>query len=809
MRRISGLDLNGWQDLAARDWEPEDPDERLPNPTIVDGGIGGVAVRQTSEEWIGGPQAALAPHGRGNGWGLLGAGDRRVAIAEVFDGIVAGRSQVNSEAYAAATKALSRGAQDVILTVPDHQAFDEAAQGRILSLLRRDRRAYRLLWRPVALFLDALERREISRDADGARFRFLIHSAAGLEVQTLRLRKDSEHRGHVAPERDGYGHLTIPRLGLQELKERAHRVVLEANPLLADGRCEQSTLDLELLFGRAEPGDTRILRHNNGNWFEVVAPDIAPSMLLTQVDLERVSEMDAGGGPITASFLITPLAERLAAPLAAVLEEPFGRLRRLDWQATARGALYAGRLIERGLPHYFDRLTPIRLAVLRNDRPDFEDLVGSDATLPANREYVSPPYRDLKWLRGKTEVDFYVLKGDTEVRHWQANLESAPPRDIPVELRLRQTPGQSWAKLSLTSPEWEPLQRNPISLDWATLTPIGSSPAEVLEQLRTPPPTIPERIVELPSDEFWTGSIRIEGILNAIQKMRSAGGISPGRLSALLRRSMRSPETGARLWPIGTDGTLPTTLSSFQVADFLSVLDDLDASIQRSLSRGIATDKDLLRCLTWTFTLCPEATQRVLVEALEADLQGTSYPLVRGHSRTVLTQGAARTVTGIAYLRRVLAVLASRRVNNDTLSAFAMILSRRNEAPQALTGALVDKILELVSQELINLASQLSFRSKFKNALLALAGLFRYREVDPYALLAGRDPLAQTLRTHLDEIDTLLHRNKQSVRLFKETSQLIDRLQELLDGRGDPNILLLIEDFAADDEQGEDREALV
>jgi hypothetical protein len=73
----------------------------------------------------------------------------------------------------------------------------------------------------------------------------------------------------------------------------------------------------------------------------------------------------------------------------------------------ARGALRAGRLIERGLPHYFDRLTPIRLAVMKNDLPEFTDLIGNSATLPANKEYISPPYRDLKWVSGKRDVQFY------------------------------------------------------------------------------------------------------------------------------------------------------------------------------------------------------------------------------------------------------------------------------------------------------------------------------------------------------------------------------------------------------------------
>lgn len=83
------------------------------------------------------------------------------------------------------------------------------------------------------------------------------------------------------------------------------------------------------------------------------------------------------------------------------------------------------------------------------------------------------------------------------------HLNEAPKHDVGVELRIRQTPGQSWAKLSLTSPEWEPLQRSPIFLDWTTLNPIDASPEEILEKLRTPPPTIPIRIVEPPSIEFW------------------------------------------------------------------------------------------------------------------------------------------------------------------------------------------------------------------------------------------------------------------------------------------------------------------
>lgn len=804
MRRVSGIDLNGWQDIAARDWDPEEPDERLPEPLILDGGVRSVAVTQLSGECIGGPQASLAPHGRGKGWGLIGAENRRVSIAEICDAIATGAPDVDIGAYAAAVDALTRDAEDVIITVPDHSSFDEAAQGRVLALFRRVRRVHRLLWRPVALFLDALERQIIPANTDGAKFRFLIHCGDGIEVQTLRLRKDKEHHGHVAPERDGYGSKILPQFGLRQLDDRTHAAVLKENPLLADGRCERSTLAIELLSGRARTGDTKILRHDNGNWFDVIAPDISPETLLKLEHIDHVPAFE-DGEPVSGTFFVTPLADRFARPLVKTLEQYFGRLETLDWSGTARGALFAGRLIERGLPHYFDRLTPIGLAVLRGDEPGFEDLVGSEATLPANREYISPPYHDLKWLRGKTEIDFYVLKGDTEVRHWQVALESAPPRDLAVELRLRQTPGQSWAKLSLTSPDWEPLQRNPIFLDWAKLTPDDRTPAEVLEELRTPPPTIPERVVEQPHDEFWRGSNRHEGISTAIRQMKRSGRLDPDRLAHLLSRSMRDPITRTRFWPVGTDGTLPETLSLDERADFKAILDDLDAQIHSASIHNPPRDNHRLRCLTWTFTLCPDATQHAIIEALEADTARKRHTLLMPtHARRVLTQGAGRSVTGVEQLERVLTILVSRPANTDTLNALAMILSRREEAPQALTGALVDKLAGMLSQELVLLTNKGSFGIRFRNALLALAGLFRYREVERFALLAGRDPLAQTIRTNLDEVSGILDSHKRFVRQYPEKKRTIESIREFLDGGGDPNILLLIEDLTDDDENDQD-----
>jgi hypothetical protein len=800
MRRISGVDVNGWRDAAARDWEFEEPEQHSEIIKILDGGIGSVAVQQNSGVWIGGPQALLAPHGRGPGWGALGSTQRRLSIANALEAFRSAGSGTSRTAYGAAVHALSHGAEEVVLAIPDLEDFDEAVRGAMLANFFRDRKTVRLLWRPVAAFLDGLETGQIPKNSNGELFCFLIHSGESIDLQTLRLRRDSEHSHHQAPERDSYGLRILQKIGMSRLSGRASAVVLRANSQLNDGRSEDSMLGLRLICGGATEGDVEVLRLHNGNWIEAIAPKITDEDLFTSADFSEGIDF-ASYERISASFLVTPLAYPFAAALANQLGAFFPNLRVLESDAVARGSLRAGRLIEQGLPHYFDRLSPISLAVIKGDEPKFDDLVGSKATLPANKEYVSPPYRDLKWLAGKQDIEFYVLKGEDEVRFWNVHLEEPPKRDVTVELRLRQTPGQSWAKLSLTSPEWEPLQRSPIFLDWTRLEPIDASPAEIVEKLRTPPPTVPMRIIEPASLELWIGSRRFVGLISALHEANRQSRLKPQEIARLLSRSIRDPITRVRSWTVGTDGVLPDRLPEGGRALFLNLLN----ACEKQLSTGSVSNNETLKCLTWSFTMCPDSVQDEIINALEADLVGQHHRLLRPtRARTVLTQGAGRAVTGVTRLRRLLTVLASRQTNNDTLSALAMILSRREEAPRALTSDLVNKIVELMSDELMRLTECQSFQIRFKNALSAIAGLFRYRDIERFALLAGRDLAARRMRRALDEVDTLLLRNRNNVPMCDEKRTLVALIREYLDGAGDPNVLIRIEalDAVQEDEEG-------
>jgi hypothetical protein len=794
-RRIVGMDLGGRVDVAARDWSPEDPTLRLDPPALVDGGVAAPVVVAGSADrprLIAGPQAILAPHGRGEGWGRIGAADRRRPLSAAVDHL---RDDADhATAVRGAVDALARGATDVVLAVPDLPDFGEAAQGSMIRAAAGPRRRARLVWRSVAAFLDLLETDALPHARPGARYRLLVHGPGGLEDQILTLRDDSEHPGHRAPLRDSPGRLVAPKTGLDTLFAAASDLVHAANPGLDWRRCEPSRLGPGLVTGTAEPGETEVLRLHNATWIEARAPQLAPADLALPA-----ASIPPPGCPVASTVLVTPLA----APLAEALAGALGDLRIAPTAAIARGALRAGRLIERGLPHYFDRLESISIAVLRRDEPDFEPLIEPDAIVPANREYVSPELDDFVWVRGKTDAEFYVLKGTAEVRHWRVTNPDPPDRDVPVTLRLRQTPGQSWARLSVTARGWAPLERSPIDLDWEALTPLALTPDEVLQKLRTPPPSIPDLLIENAHIALWEGAGWAgEGAIDYLRGVRRP--VTARTWSTLLRRSRRDPQSREKFWLVGTDGALPSELDPAFARMLDEGLADFAADFLSVTARRPPVNNDLALALTWSFARCPEAVQDRLVTALEAHLASRPDPvLAPPHAIRVLTQGSGRAVTGSDRLARLLRIIARRPPNNDTINALAMILTRREEAPAALSRELVDRFAVVLGRELHARIESRSFALKFRNVLSAIAGLFRWRVREPYALLAEREPVAADLKSTLTHAENLLgtpaYRN---VRQIEQKRAQIRKIIEFLDGGGDPDILRIIEQ----DDEDEDSE---
>ena len=260
MRRIVGLDLNGWRDYAARDWSSDDDQsidssgpaaEQTEKLHLLDGGAASVVVAFGAQSQVGGPQAILSPIGRGGGWGEVGRIDKRRQISDLLRLLLAGtvdarfRSQIQ-----AAVDAMSVSAQDIVLTVPDRPGFDDARQQLLLDSLTGPRRkSVRLLWRPVSMVLSALDARRLPSDREGLRIICLSHASDGIERQSLLLRRLADYPGVFAPERAGYGELVGSNVGLCSLLTKSERLTEAANPHLLDAKHEPSRLHVRTLLG--------------------------------------------------------------------------------------------------------------------------------------------------------------------------------------------------------------------------------------------------------------------------------------------------------------------------------------------------------------------------------------------------------------------------------------------------------------------------------------------------------------------------------------------------------------------------------
>lgn len=156
-------------------------------------------------------------------------------------------------------------------------------------------------------------------------------------------------------------------------------------------------------------------------------------------------------------------------------------------------------------------------------------------------------------------------------------------------------------------------------------------------------------------------------------------------------------------------------------------------------------------------------------------------------------------VTGVPRLTRLFRYLENAPINNDTINALAMALTRRAEAPEALTRDQVDDFVGRLGHELVDQIRRRHFELKFRNTLSAIAGLFRWRMREPYALLATRDPVAADLREMLVKAKGMLEQpGLRMIRLRDQKVAQIEAIIDYLDGAGDPDILRRIE--AGDDD---------
>jgi hypothetical protein len=804
-RKLAGLDITGWRDHAVRTWRTADEDEPVADPVTLDGGLGSVVIRTGegpppdapwSDEGLtpmGGPQAALAPHGRGGGWGDIGRADRRMTVRAALADLSrpGGDERRAATAVAAACAALAAQAHRIVLAIPDDEGFDEAAQEAVAEALTAARfRSAILLRRSLALVLGALEGRLLPEASQPSECGLIVHTPAGIVVDRLVVRRDGR-TGVMAPERRRPARGIVLAVGLDALLREAEDAIAAQNRDALRGALDGARLPLLLTLGAAEREE--IVRAKNGDWVRLTAPD-APARVIDIAALEGVATtLD----DCTAVLVDTPLAGAARDAFVAAAAAALGRdVVALPHDTAARGALAAAQRVEAGLPFAFEVLPQISvLAARRGEGVDFRPLIDADEALPVHATYRSRVPVEFAWPRNLDHVTLFVEReGSPHVRALRLEMPPAPVYRA-VQVTLEQRPSQGHARLELSSPDWPELNRRGLRPTWASLQDDPRSRDELIVEHQTPPPGYPDRMVlpaslgawilpgeEGRSFEAWLalGRTHDPNWFDALAKMQSGG----------VAIEVEGEEGWAwqRIKAVDSDGAVPAGVDP---APLLRALDAAQDRLMGAVRTGLGLgDNSELKFCTWCFSKCPDAIKDQLIVAA----RNAGHPW-RGpqSSGFVIWQGIGRTFDDRARIRTAFELLKSLDAagfKNQQRASLAFLLSRRDEAIDELSEQDVETFALLLCATME--AELGAYGPKYKYLLMAVGGLLRARRRWPALLLPDGDSwgaLGARMGRSLDRSIGLMPRqiaNAQTGVWAQET------LKHLRGEGGDPAILVSI-----------------
>lgn len=769
-KRLCGFDLNGWRDIAARNWtlQPGE-EEEFGEEFLSEGGLLGSVVLSDpggNARWIGGPEAVLAPHGRGGGWGPIGHRGLRRNIR----GLVSS-AECDHEALAAAFTGLARFPSCSVAAIDDLPSTTEVVQENLLAALQHTRTGAKLLvWRPVLVALYAIGRGLVR---EGQRVGVICQAPEGFSLQVLRIRRESGQSSAVlAPERRTSGKSVASGTGYSRLVEAARALVNASLDETIDG------LDLlaavgRLVIGRKAPPE--LIRKANGTWRQVA---VDRPLHLPEPDLEPGDFAELAGCDVTLFETLTEGA--MKAALHRTIEKICRRqIPELPASAVASGALLAARRVIARDPVYFDFLPRISTIVLGKEGPENYELIKADETLPAGRVYRSEEPARLAVSGGQQNFIVYIRK---EAERWPrkavVDMGARLPETTPVDLLVEQAPAAGRARIIVQTPA-----ARQFMVDWQTAEEVREEWDEIIANLAPVLPTIPKRLVldcGLPGWEDDGGSLGLRTLLRRNVKARTVD------WDALATKLAQRPNG---LYCISSDGDLPKGTTQ----EDRDCLDRLTARaleiLQKSAARGTEVDSKPVKFLTWQFRRCPGEVLPILLMGWEP-----GHPLL-GHAATriLFYQGVGRIVSGKRQERAALKALLQNPVENwnwrrDTACA-AFLLSRSDTSPLLLDREHVDLLgrrVLLEFQENIG-----SAYTTFNYAPFLLVGLLRWRLKEPRALVASSDPLAQEFSFAVDKTLTDLEERLTGERAFHRYVPILNGIKAELEGEGtNPDLLL-------------------
>ena len=784
-KKLCGYDLNGWKDRAARNWTIEaDGDEHIGETHITGSVLSPSIVRigdDTSKHWIGGSQAALAPHGRGNGWGNVGKPERRKTLRSIFED-----NSAPPEQLAASIIGLAHGAKFCALSIDDDPRTTERFQERLIEAMAKGKTGRCLLvWRSVLAVLGCLVSETSSFDPeDGLMIGIIGHVSDGFTVQRLKLRLEAEGKDPVfAPERSKAAkHLTSP-LGYSGLINHIQKLFTACNPDVSGNWVDQTAAVHKLaLEGKAQP---ELIQNDRGRFVLISPPETTPSQAADFPD--ELLEHLVGCDILLFETLTTgDVRKRLSAKLK---KRSALKVTILNDEIVAKGALEAARRFANGSPVYFDFLPQISTIVLGQSGATSYDLISSSETLPAGRVYRSPDPASFAIQANQTDFLLHLRKDLEEwPRRARVDLSTKTSSPVPVHLSVEQVPAAGRARFIVDAPM---LSRQFI-VDWDAAEEIHRPWNELVEELGTSPATIPERLVLPSSMEAWEDNAREAGLLSLLKDNIDKADVD---WQALARKLASRPN---RHYCISSDGELPAGVPPEAKEQLEGLNIRALQHIRKRIAGNITADNESLKFLSWQFRHAPAQLPKILLEAWNARDPLFSHPFITHPMNWVLVyQGFGRTCRVEEEEKQALSRIFLRDVKQwkykEETAAVAFLLSRSNTAPKLLDRVDVER---LVKRVLIEFKGELgSDYTRFNYAPFLVGGLLRWRLKVPNALIVGQDPLADTLREAIvqtrNDFNRTRNRTERFVRATNRYDPLLVQLVEELEGQGsNPNLLV-------------------
>ncbi|MCA9131001.1 MAG: hypothetical protein KDB22_28150, partial [Planctomycetales bacterium] len=729
--------------------------------------------RSGGSRWIGGAQADVAPHGRGGGWGEIGGVEKRMSVRSLLE-----MQDVDAGKLASALLGSAHGSAHTILSIDEGPDGSEAVQEHLLEALTRGKfRNGSLVWRPVLAGLFVIEQAHVS---EGQTIGVVCQDRRGLSVQKLRIRSA---RKVLAPERREAAKLIPCDAGYESLVRFARIAAVGEEGFSA----RTAHRAIAGSVGKASLGmacDPEILRLSNGDWemLDLSDYDASETVSVPQTDL------DLSG--CAAVFFETLTEGRLKDRLIANIQQAAEvEVQALPPTAVAQGALEAARRASDGAPIFFDFLPRLSTIVFGAKGAANFDLIRPEETLEAGRTYRSPEPASLAIPAGQESVSVYLRK---EASPWprKASVPLGAPlkQQAAVSLWVEQKPAAGRARILMEAPD---LERD-FTVDWDEAIDderpwdeiIGSLDAQV---------TIPKRLVLPCGIEAWQDSERSAGMLSLLKTESDRADAD----WATLRQKLSQRTFGK--YCISSDGEFPEEIEAEALEKFYALTSKAVDVTEQRLRRvnGPGTDdNEALKFLTWQFRRCPRIVANWLIDCIEE--LGRRHPFVEHQASWVLVyQGLGRIVGDEEDEQRAIRLLLSSSVEdwtwNRQSAAMAFMLSRSDTAPSHLNRTDVERLARRAIADFgRNIGGEYTM---FHYAPFLLAGLIRWRCVNPTALVIGADPLANELLEIIERTEKdLKERRRANANFQRRRSKFLPILQDLkseLAGEGsNPDLLL-------------------